>query len=88
MADLSLLQRIERGREAQGLLDHPLMLEAFDGVEAGIFRQWKTAEDPVSRETLWAGFHGARRVETWLRALVDDGKMAKQEADAQNRDGA
>ncbi len=80
MAGLGLLERIERGREAQVLLDHPLLQEAFKGVEAGIVEQWKAQTDAVSRETLWSGLHGARRVETFLKALADDGQMAAHEA--------
>ena len=80
MAGLGLLERIERGREAQVLLNHPLLQEAFKGVEAGMVEQWKACADAVSRETLWSGLHGARRVETFLKALADDGKMATNEA--------
>ena len=80
MAALGPLERIERGREAQVLLDHPLLQEAFKGVEAGVVEQWKSCADAVSRETLWAGLHGARRVETFLRAMADDGQMAAHEA--------
>lgn len=78
MADL--MQRIERGKMARELLDHPMLAAAFEGVEAGVFEAWKGATDPVSRETLWAGFHGARRVQVWLEAIADDGMMAEADA--------
>lgn len=85
MANLGLLERIERGREARVLLDHPLLQEAFAGVESGIVEQWKAQPDAVSRETLWAGLHGARRVETFLKAMADDGQMAQHEAAQQDK---
>lgn len=81
MVGLSELERIERGREARRLLDHPLLQEAFLGVEAGIVAQWKSALEAPDRERLWAGLHGARRVEIFIRAMADDGALAQRAAE-------
>ncbi len=86
MANLSELERIERGREAAVLLAHPIMQEVFRSVEDGVVEQWKAAPDAETREKLWAGLHGARRVETHLRALVDDGAMARRAAEQAAQD--
>lgn len=86
MANLTQIERIERAQEAARLLEHPLIVEAFKGVRDGIIAQWESSDSSVSREALWAGLHGAKRLEVWLEALKSDGAMAAHEAAQAERD--
>lgn len=79
MADpLTVEQRIARARQAQGLLDNELLQQVLRDVKANIVEQWDftTSGDTAVREGLWAAAKGVARVESWLRALVQDGEMA------------
>jgi hypothetical protein len=80
VAALTQLDRIQRGREAAELLRHPLLVAAFAGVREGVIQQWEETPATDVRERLWAGLHGAKRIEAWLSAVVEDGTIAAHEA--------
>lgn len=81
MDNLTELERIERGRAATELLGMQLLKDAFIGVRAGILADWEGEIDPAIRDRLWAALHGARRIETWLRVIAEDGRIAQAEAE-------
>lgn len=67
-----------RASEAAQLLDNPLLVEAFDSVEAAAINAWKMtkADDSQSREIAWLTVKVLARIKGELQSMVDDGKIA------------
>jgi len=70
---------VRRGEDARQLLEHPLLIEAFDTFEVEITEKWRSspARDEDGRERLWMMLQAARRARAHLESLVDSGKLAK-----------
>lgn len=62
-----------QAKELQQFLRHPLVLEAFTATETQIISQWKTADNPLSREMCWHELNAFKRLRAKLRAFGDRG---------------
>ena len=51
--DLTDEQLVLRGKEADRILNDPLLDAAFDALEQAYLNAWKLEEDPAARGTLW-----------------------------------
>ena len=72
-------QEQQRGRDAQRLLEDPLLIEAFDTLEQEIMRSWKTApaRDVEGREKLWMMLHLLQKARNHLESVMQSGKLAE-----------
>lgn len=68
-----------RGRQAEELLEHPLLVEAFEFLESEVINAWKSspARDGEGREKLWLMLHLSEKVKNHLQQVISTGKMAQ-----------
>lgn len=68
-----------RGEEARQLLEHPLLIEAFEVIEKEVTEQWQTspARDVEGREKLWLSLKLLQRVRKQLEHVIETGQVAK-----------
>jgi len=72
-------EEIERAKQAEHLLSHPLIKEAFQTIEHEVIERWKQspAKDADGREKLWLTLKLLHRVRTHLESVVSSGKLAQ-----------
>lgn len=68
-----------RGRNAQTLLDDPLLSKAMEASRREIIDAWEVApsRDTDGREWLWKLYQASLRFEGILRGYIDSGRIAK-----------
>ena len=73
------MDEIERGRQAQELLNNPLLDEAMKRCREELMQAWENtpARDADAREWLWKLNQASIRFEGILKGYVDTGKIAK-----------
>lgn len=75
------IKDVQRAGQAQLLLEHPLLKEAFEKLEAEIMTRWRetgTAEsETYKRERLWLAVNLLAKIKDGLRSVVENGKVAK-----------
>lgn len=76
---------IARGDRMQQLMDDPLMVEAFDRVEADVVTAWKNADTPPKREALHAKHTALQSLKAEMRAIVGQREYAKQAVEVARR---
>lgn len=76
---MELEEQAQRGMEAERLLSHPLLVEAFDLIEQDIRDKWTNspARDVDGREALWTQLRLLQRVRAELQSVVETGKVAQ-----------
>jgi hypothetical protein len=72
-----------RGREAQTLLDNPILLEALETMRKATIEQWKATDlrDKEGQLLLLQMAKVTDRFEGILRGIVDTGKLAQRRID-------
>lgn len=72
---------IEKGNEAAGLLDHPLMKEAFESIEKDIFNAWRNSapDEGKEREDAYLLEWALDRFKQRLTTYIANGKMAQRQ---------
>lgn len=70
---------VRRGEEARQLLEHPLLVEAFESIEKEVTEQWQNspARDVEGREKLWLTLKLLHRLKGQLTQVVETGKVAE-----------
>lgn len=70
---------ILRGQDAEQLLAHPLLVEAFELIEKELTDQWQNspARDQAGREKLWLTLRLLKRLQVQIRSVVETGQFAK-----------
>ncbi len=71
---------IQRAREAEFLLNHPMIVGAFDALEASFESQWRNTniEQRDEREEAFRMMHTVRLLKTLLTRYIETGKLAEQ----------
>lgn len=66
-----------RARDAQQLLENPLLNEALAEIESEAITAWKGTklDDTPARERLWMTVKAAQRVREVLQGAVDNGRF-------------
>lgn len=66
-----------RARDAQQLLENPLLNEALGEIESEAITAWKGTklDDTPARERLWMTVKAAQRVREVLQGAVDNGRF-------------
>ncbi len=69
-----------RGRQAEELLDHPLLTEALAAMRSNCLSEWEKApsRDVDGRERLWTMIKLIGLFEGHLKSYVTDGKFATE----------
>lgn len=72
-------EKAQRGTEAERLLSHPLLVEAFDLIEQDIRDKWTNspARDVDGREALWTQLRLLHRVRAEIQEVAETGKVAQ-----------
>lgn len=73
-----LLVEIDRARQAQELIEHPLFAEAMEKYRNRLMDEWAAspARDKEGREHLWLMVKTVGVVEGHLKELMETGKLA------------
>jgi len=77
MSERKLVEEQQRGHEAQRILDHELVKQALDDIEAATVRKWEVAGGEKEREDLWRLYKVAKLFRDVLRSHIETGKMAE-----------
>ena len=74
-------QDIARGRRAEQLLNDEMLKEAFATIKADYRKAWEESSprDTDGRERLWQAFQIIGKVETHLKNVMNNGKIAHHE---------
>ena len=81
--DDKLYVEIDRARQAQDLIEHPLWREAWDTYRQRLQAEWSAspALDTEGRERIWLMLKSAEVAEQHLKELIETGKMATLQLD-------
>lgn len=82
-----LLQEMQRGQQAKGLLEHPLLLEAFSTIRETYLMQWESspARDTEGREKIWTYLRQLEALRAHLTTVLQTGQMAEQQRSLMER---
>ena len=74
-----LLSEVERGRQAQDLLQHPLLEQFFTEAEQELWKTFKESSlrDADGREKLRLMAYWLEKFRAWLTTHVETGRMAQ-----------
>lgn len=72
-------EAIQRGGDADVLLQHPLITEALDRYEQELTQAWRNSKpkDAQGREELHRMLHAAAHFRAYLQAVTDNGKVVE-----------
>lgn len=90
MDELKERKALERGSRAQRLLDDPLLVEIFKGLEAEYTNYWRDntpVNDTAGRERLWQAVQIVGKVWSHLQKYAADGRMAEKSLQALRQGG-
>jgi hypothetical protein len=81
--DARLQQELTRSQQAQDLIDHPLMKEAFETIRQTYLKEWENspARDSEAREKIWTYLKQLEAVKGHLLQTIETGKMARIEVE-------
>jgi hypothetical protein len=79
MSEGKLREQIDRAAQAERLMRDPILLEAFEKLDAEFLRAWRgtNVDDTAARERIYMLCQSLEAVRTHLAAVVTDGKIAK-----------
>lgn len=79
--EVKLRQAETKARNAQNLIDSPLLTEAFTTLEAAYIQAWRTtnADDERAREKLFLAVNVIGKVRDHLTKAIADGQLATAE---------
>ena len=70
---------VERARQAQELLSHPLLSAALDAIEREVFDMWANsgALKADEKEALWQHIRACRNFRALLMGYINTGELAR-----------
>ena len=71
-------QEVERGKQAEAVLENVAVKYAFEQIEKDIINQWKQASDTADREKLHLSLQLLARIESVLKQAVANGVVSNQ----------
>lgn len=86
-ATRSKAQQVQQAREAESLLNHPMISGALQAIEAKYMQQWlgSPIDDQRSREFCFRMVRTAQEFAALLQSFVEDGKLVAIEEAAEQR---
>ena len=87
MEEPNLLLEADRGRQAQDLLEHPLLQEALQTLRSEFKEAWANspARDSEGREKLWQLHALVGKFESHLTQVLQTGQLARLQLEEQSR---
>ncbi len=84
LRERELRQRRALAQEARGLLEHPIIVDAFRQIEELYTKKWATSEyeNQIGREAAYYGLNALRDVRSKIASLVRDGRVVELELDS------
>jgi hypothetical protein len=81
MSEQQLTTEYARGLDAKQLIEHPLLVAAFDAIEREIDHQWKTSksDEGDAREKLYLMGRLLEKLKGSIQGHVQTGKMAERQ---------
>lgn len=72
-------EQIDRARQAQELLSHPLLTQALDAIEREVFDLWANAGalKADEKEALWQHIRACRNFRAMLTGYIQTGELAR-----------
>lgn len=84
------MNTIERGQQAQRLLNDPLVKEALDTVRQAILASWESSTDSDTREGLWHSLKATEHFKRYFEVAIETGELdlhnLKGSSNGDNRD--
>jgi FMN-dependent NADH-azoreductase len=80
-SEARLEDEVRRAHDAQALITHPLLAEAFDTVETEFLSAWRDspARDTEGREVLWHSLKLLAQIRQHLVSVIETGQMARED---------
>lgn len=71
-------EQIRRGAEARQVLDNPLVVDAFNSIEAGLVSKWLASQafDAAGREELYRLYLAARMFKAYFEREISGAEIA------------
>jgi hypothetical protein len=81
MREDRLAQAVARGARARALLEHELLIEAFQGLEQSYTAAWRATkiDDVAAREKLYLAINIVGKVRDHLTAVANNGTLGEIE---------
>ncbi len=70
---------VQRGRQAQEVIDNPIYIEAFELLEQEIIKQWRDARETQDREQLHQLLLMLGKSKTTIESVMRSGEIAAAE---------
>lgn len=74
-----LVQDVQRGRQAQAVLDNPVYQDAYTQIEQGILSKWRESKDAAEREELHRTLRLLDKVKALTESAMRSGQIAAKE---------
>jgi hypothetical protein len=87
---MTLAEEIQRGIDAQRLIEEPLLIEAFEKIEQEVFEAWRTSpvRDQEAREKLYLTQAMLTKLKLHLQSVMETGMLAATTAQQQSNRAA
>lgn len=82
----TLEERIAHAKRLQQFLADPLVATALTALERRYYEEYLSADSSEKRVTAWAKGNVLRDLNGALKAVLDDGEMAKDEKNRKEKD--
>ena len=82
-----LINEMDRARQAQDIVEHPLYQEAVETYRHRLMDEWvaSPARDQEGREKIWLMIKTAEAVERHLKEIMETGKLATIQMDRRKK---
>jgi len=80
--EAQLSKEMTRGQQARELLEHELMREAFEAIEAKVISEWKTNENQEGREKCHLMLKAMEQLKGHLSEVMLTGRLASLQLEA------
>lgn len=82
---MSLTKDVERGQQAESVLQNPIYCEAYSLIEQGILKTWRESGDTAQREELHKVLKLLDKVRNLMESTMRSGKVAAKELERKRK---
>lgn len=82
---MSLTKDVERGQQAESVLQNPIYCEAYSLIEQGILKTWRESGDATQREELHKVLKLLDKVRSLMESTMRSGKVASKELERKRK---
>jgi hypothetical protein len=73
---MSEIDEVERGRQANAIVESPVYKAAFDGIKQELYLQWQNSENQAQREQLFLAWQMLDRLKSSFNQTMRNGEVA------------